>query len=140
MTTKQETILAAVVTLLAGVTGINGNVWRSRTEAIRREETPSLIVEPIQDIPAYNVIDFAEWTLQFSVKVFTRGSSPDNLADSIVQSVYALLMADRTLIGKVFDITPIGFYYQILEGDQPVGITDLVFQTTYRTKASDLTQ
>ena len=137
-TTKRESIIEYIVTALQGISGIS--IYRDRTEAFRREEMPVVNVIPVQDVPSYNVIDFAEWVFQFSVKIYTRGTNPDSLSDALERDIYAALMADRTLGGKVFDITSVGFYYQVLEGDQPMGTTDLVFQTTYRTKASDLTQ
>ena len=136
--TKKEVILEYIATTLGNIAGIT--IYRDRTEAFRREECPCVNIIPIQNVASYGVIDFAEWTLQFSVKIYTRGTLPDNLADALERDIYAALMVDRSLSAKVFDITPVGVYYQVLEGDQPIGITDLVFQTTFRTMASDLTQ
>lgn len=140
MTTKQETIVQAVLTLISGTLGgLKGKVYRSRTEALRREETPAAFVELIGNNPTYGVIDFAEWTLQFVIKIITRGAAPDALADPYVQNFYGLIMADRSLGGLVFDINPVLISYNIQDGDQPVCITEMIFQVIFRTGASDLT-
>lgn len=140
MTTKSETILAAIATLAAGTFGVSGRVYRSRTEALRREETPAIIIEPVQSAATYSVIDFVDWELQLKATVFTRGAVPETQADAIVQDLYARLMADRSLSGLVHDVAPAGISYQNIDGDKPVGITDLVFNVRFRTLADDLTQ
>ena len=140
MTTKSEGILTYVSGLLSNVSGVSGRVWRSRADPIRREETPAIIITQMQEVASYNLIDFVDWEMQFKVTVHARGVTPDNAADPVTQSVYAILMADRSLGGRAFDILPAGFYPQIIEGDQNILITDMVFTVRYRTKASDLTQ
>ena len=51
MTTRRETILDAVVTALAGTTGVSTRIYRSRVTAFTREETPSLLVTWNSDNP-----------------------------------------------------------------------------------------
>jgi hypothetical protein len=138
MTTKGETVLQTIMTLLTAIGGLT--VVRSRTEAINRAESPMVVVKPVQMTPDYNVIDFAEWTQQYSVEIYTRGDIPDGLADPFVQSIYAALLADRSLGGKVMDIQAVSVTWDVIDGDQSIGITDMRFATLYRTKASDLTQ
>ncbi len=139
MTTKRESILAYVATTLAGVSGVSGRIYRSRPEPVRREETPSIVVEPMQDVSEYNLLDFIDWTMQFKLTIFTRGAVPDQLADPIVQAAYGLLMADRNLGGLVFDIIPSGIYNQINDGDQAAGTTEMLFTCKYRTASATLT-
>ena len=45
MATKRETILARIATVLAGTTGVSDRIFRSRTTALTRAETPSIIIE-----------------------------------------------------------------------------------------------
>jgi hypothetical protein len=49
MTTKRETILAAVRTALTGTTGVSTRIYRSRVEPISRGESPAIVVEPVSD-------------------------------------------------------------------------------------------
>ena len=49
MTTKRETILARIATVLSGTTGVSDRIFRSRQTAFTRSETPSLIIEPQSD-------------------------------------------------------------------------------------------
>ena len=49
MTTKRETILARIATVLAGTTGVSDRIYRSRVTALQRTETPSIIFEPQSD-------------------------------------------------------------------------------------------
>ena len=45
MTTKRETILARIATVLAGTTGVSDRIFRGRTTAFTRSETPSIVIE-----------------------------------------------------------------------------------------------
>jgi hypothetical protein len=139
MTSKREAIMAAVSTLLASTTGVSTNIFRSRPEALSRAETPAIILEAEKDVPADENMDFLDWDLQFKVSVITRGAQPDVLADPIVNSFYALLMADRSLGGRVIDLKPLGVAFTIVEGDNPIGLTVCHFSARHRTTATDLT-
>ncbi len=140
MTTKTEAILAYVATLLAGTAAIAaGNIYRSRPEPVSRDESPALLIEKIGETADYSNLAYLDWTLQFRIAIVTRGAVPDTLADPILTSAYSLLMADRTLGGRVFDILPHSINFRVLEGDQPVGITDCIFTVKHRTDAADLT-
>ena len=46
MTTRRETILAAVRTALTGTTGVSTRIYRSRVEPMARAESPAIVVEP----------------------------------------------------------------------------------------------
>lgn len=141
MTTKRESILAAIETILEGVPGVaSGAVYRSRVSALSRQESPAIVIEPVDDVPEYDNLTFMKWTLYVRISVIVRGAIPDQLADPIVENIYSLLMADRNLGGKTFDILPAGTYFDMINGDQPIGVIENRFTITYRTLASDLTQ
>jgi hypothetical protein len=137
MTTKRENILAYVTTALAATAGISSRVYRSRPEAIRREETPCIIVEPVADSADYNTMDFINWTLQFRMTIIQRGTVPDQAADPIYISAYKILMASRTLGGRCQDLVPAGVSYQFDDADRAMVAMSTVFTCTYRTTAAD---
>lgn len=142
MATKRERILEHIASTVSATTGVRGT-YRSRPEALRREECPAILVEPVQESQTYSVIDFIECELAVKCSVYVRGvtagESFDTAADPIVSDMYARLMADRTLGGRVFDIVPSGTYFSVVEGDGTLGVVDQQFTIRYRTRASDLT-
>jgi len=139
MTTKRETILAAIRTALTGTTGVGTRIYRSRVEAFARSECPALVVEPINDeasidtsLPTYT------WRLTVRVAVIVRGAVPDQLADPIVQSLHSRLTADLTLGGYAMDIQPINVSFELVESDQPTGVVMCDYRVLYRTTVTDL--
>lgn len=138
MASKRETILTRVAAVLAGTTGVGTRIYRSRVEALSRAETPALLIEPISDQPTQDTLATMSWTLSFRVSVVTRGTIPDQMADAAAIDVYSKIMADVTLDGLVTDLLPSGFDFQMLDADQPVGITSISFAATYRTTLNSI--
>lgn len=138
MTSIREGILTYVASALAATSGVSGRVYRSREEAVSRGESPALLIKQGESKGDYSNYDFIDWATLFSVGVITRGATPDQLADPIINSIYAILMADRTLGGRVFDIIPQGIVPHVIEGDKPAGVTEVVFKVTYRTTSGSL--
>lgn len=138
MTSKREDILAAVATTLGSVSGVGGRVYRSRAEALSRAESPAVVVEFASDNPNYDDLSIMDWVLTFRVIIITRGDIPDQLADPIAVSVYNLLMADRTLAGKVMDLLPGEQRMDIIEGDKPIGVLQGLWIAKHRTSQNAL--
>ena len=139
MTTKRESILAAIRTKLTGTIGVGTRIYRSRVEAFARSECPALVVEPINDeasidtsLPTYT------WRLTVRVAVIVRGNIPDQLADPIVSNMHSRLTADLTLGGYAMDIQPINVSFELVESDQPTGVVMCDYRVLYRTTVSDL--
>lgn len=139
MTTKRETILAAVRTALTGTTGVGTNIYRSRVEPMARAEAPALIVEPINDTATIETsLPTLTWRMNVRVTVIVRGAVPDQLADPIIESLHAKLSADLTLGGIAMDIQPIGVTFNLVEADQPTGVIMCDYLVIYRTSVSNL--
>ena len=139
MTTKRETILAAIRTALTGTIGVGARIYRSRVEAFARSECPALVVEPITDdasidtsLPTYT------WRLTVRLMVIVRGAVPDQLADPIVADMHSRLVADLTLGGYAMDIQPINVSWELVEGDQPTGVVMCDYRVLYRTTVTAL--
>lgn len=140
MTTRRETILTAVVTALAGTTGVGARIYRSRVEPLARAESPAIIVEPLNDAAQQNTsLPTLDWSLTVRVAIIVRGNVPDQLADPIVESAHAKLMADLTLGGYAIDVQPQNVTFELLEADQPAGVISLDYLVRYRTNVADLT-
>jgi len=140
MTTKRESILAAIKTTLAGTTGVGTRIWRSRVQALARQESPAIVVEPISDNAEQNTsLPTLDWSLTVRVAVIVRGDVPDQQADATVESLHSKMMADLTLGGYAIDVQPQGVSFDLVEADQPAGVIACDYLVRYRTSLTDLT-
>ena len=141
MTTKRESILAAVKTALTGTAGVGTRIYRSRVDPLSRGESPALIIEPVSDTPEQNTsMPTLDWTLRIRVVVIERSDVPDQAADDTIESMHSKLMADLTLGGLAIDIQPAQTSFQLLEADQPAGVIFCEYEIRYRSQVADLTQ
>jgi len=139
MTTRRETILAAVRTALTGTTGVSARIYRSRVEPMARAESPAIVIEPLQDQAAQNTsLPTLDWSLTVRVSVIVRGVVPDQQADPIVQDMHSKLMADLTLGGYAIDVQPQGVTFEMVEADQPAGVISCDYLIRYRTSVTNL--
>jgi len=140
MTTRRESILAKIKTTLAGTTGVGTRIWRSRVQALARQESPAIVIEPISDSAEQNTsLPKLDWSLTVRVAVIVRGDVPDQQADATVESLHSKLMADLTLGSLAYDVQPIGVSFDLVEADQPAGVISCDFLVRYRTALADLT-
>lgn len=141
MTTKRESILAAVKTALTGTAGVGTRIYRSRVDPLSRGESPALIIEPVSDTPEQNTsLPTLDWTLRIRVVVIERSDVPDQAADDTIEDMHSKLMADLTLGGRAIDIQPAQTSFQLLEADQPAGVIFCEYEIRYRSQVDDLTQ
>ena len=139
MTTKRETILAAIRTALTGTTGVGTRIYRSRVEPLARQESPAIVVEPVSDTAAQNTaLPTLDWSLTVRVAIIVRGDIPDQLADPIVASAHSKIMADLTLGGYAIDVQPQSVSFDLMEADQPAGVIMMDYLVRYRTSVAYL--
>ena len=140
MSTVRETILAQLITQLAGTTGVGTRIYRSRVTPVSRTEGAVLIVEPITD-SCETRRNNLQWTLNVRISVVVRGSStktPDQSADLTIKSLHSKIMADVTLNNKAIDCTPRNVSFDLIDGDQPSGVISRDYTIIYQTSISDL--
>jgi hypothetical protein len=139
MTTRRETILAAVASALAGTTGVSTRIYRSRVEPMSRGESPAIVIEPVQDQAEQNTsLPTLDWSLTVRISVIVRGATPDQLADPTVESLHSKLMADLTLGGYAIDVQPQSVNFELVEADQPAGVISCDYLIRYRTSVTNL--
>lgn len=139
MTTRRESILAAIASALAGTTGVSTRIYRSRVEPLSRGESPALVIEPINDTAEQNTsLPTLDWSLTVRIAVIVRGNVPDQIADPIIESLHAKLMADLTLGGYAIDVQPQGVSFELVEADQPAGVISCDYLVRYRTSVVNL--
>jgi hypothetical protein len=140
MTSKRESVLAAIVTALTGTAGVGTRIYRSRVEPLARQESPAIVVEPTGDSAEQNTsLPTLDWSLTVRVAVIVRGNVPDQLADPIVQDLHSKIMADLTLGGVAIDVQPQDVSFEMMEADQPAGVISCNYLVRYRTAVDDLT-
>jgi hypothetical protein len=139
MTTRRETILAAVRTALTNTTGVGTRIYRSRVEPMARAESPAIVIEPVSDTAEQNTsLPTLDWSLTVRISVIVRGAIPDQLADPTVESLHSKLMADLTLGGYAIDIQPQAVTFELVEADQPAGVISCDYLIRYRTNVTNL--
>jgi hypothetical protein len=139
MTSKRENILAAVRTALTGTSGVGTRIYRSRQEAFARDESPAIVVEPVNDQALIETsLPTLTWNLTVRIAVIVRGAVPDQLADPIIVSAHSKLMADLTLGGYAMDIAPQGVNFDMADADQSAGVIMCDYLIRYRTTLSSL--
>jgi hypothetical protein len=139
MSSKRETILAAVHSALTGTTGVSTRIYRSRVEAFSRDEHPALVVEPVSDIPDREAVGRLVWQLTFHVIILVRADVPDQAADLIAVDVHSKITDDPTLNGMLVDLMPGAVDFQFLDADKPQGVITLQFRATYQTGENSIT-
>ena len=139
MTTKREQILTAIASALATTAGVGGRVYRSRVTAMQRAESPAIVIEPISDTPTQNTsLPTLDWRMRVRVTVIVRGDVPDQLADPIIESMHAKMVADLTLGGYAIDVQPDEVTFNMLDADQPAGVIFNDYIVQYRTSVASL--
>ena len=140
MATRREQILAQIATTLASTAGVSGRVYRSRSTAVARAESPAIIVEPVTDT-AQQVTSLPklDWTLRVRIVVVSRSVNSYTDADSVIESMHSLLMADLTLGGIAIDVQPVLTSFDFIDADQPAGVFSNEYDVKYRTQVADLT-
>jgi hypothetical protein len=139
MTTRRESILARIETVLAGTTGVSTRIYRSRVEPLARGESPAIVIEPVQDQAEQNTsLPTLDWSLTVRIAVIVRGNVPDQVADPIIESLHSKLMADLTLNGYAIDVQPQSVNFEMVEADQPAGVISCDYLIRYRTSVTNL--
>lgn len=139
MTTKRETILARIATVLAGTTGVSDRIFRSRKTAFTRGETPSIVIEPQRDtVDQMTSLPTLDHQLTVRISVIVRSGTPHQTADPTVENMHSRLMADLTLNGNAIDIQPSDTSFEFLDADQSGGIIGCEYEIRYRTNIDDL--
>ena len=140
MATKREQILAQIATTLASTAGVSGRVYRSRTTALARAESPAIIIEPVTDAcQQFTSLPKLDWTLRVRVVVTVRSDNAYTDADSVIDSMHSKLMADLTLGGLAIDVQPSIVNFDFFDADKPAGVFSCEYEVLYRTSVADLT-
>jgi hypothetical protein len=138
MTTKRESILAAIRTALTNTTGVGTRIYRSRVVPLSRSESPAIVVEPLTDIANNGVLPKLDWTMTVLISVIVRGDPADQLADPIVEDIHTKLIANQPLHALISGLVPTRVSFNMVEADQDAGVVSLEYEVRYRTSYANL--
>ena len=133
MTTIISTAVGAIVAALTAGTPVASQVARVRLRPLAAAQAQAVVVRPLQTDASVSSLSPdlpVSWTSAISVECYARTSAattPDLAVDSLVEAVYARLMADPTLGGAVLSLQPQSMSWDFdADGDQTACAT-LVF-------------
>lgn len=144
MQSKPERIAARLVELLTGATAAGANVYRDRTDAFEREESPAILIElgkedsaPLgSGRPGFHSLDVCE--LDISVIVCVRGAAWSTVADLVRVQTFGLMTADPTLRGLVSSLRRVTCEWRSEAADQPFGYAAQIYRAKYTSRADRL--
>lgn len=143
MSSKREQIVQAVMARLADTVGVNGRVYRSQADPNDRTKHPFVAVRWVNEQASPDTVPQLERTLTVEVACYTRAENltdaPDQLADDILVSAHALLMADTQLGGLAIDVRLDDADTEIVAADMPAAKTAHRYAVKFRHSYTDLT-
>lgn len=145
MTSIVSAAVGAIVAVLSSGTPVAPQVARVRLRPLSATQSLAVVVRPLQseaavysqspDLPV-------SWTSAISVECYARTSAattPDVAVDSLVEAVYARLMADTTLGGAVISLAPQSITWDFDADGEQTACVALVFQTLQCTQGPAFT-
>ena len=138
MTTIREQILATLATTLASSPSIGAPVYRSRVTPIARNESPAVVIEPVQDQGNQEAIPKVDWRMLVRVSIIVRGAVPDQIADPITQGVHSKIMSDLTVGGLAYDVQPLSVAWEYADADAGAAVVTMDFAVLYRTSLTNV--
>jgi hypothetical protein len=139
MTSKREKIVQAIATKLGSVVGVDGRVYRSQADPNPRDLQPYLAVQWTNEQVAPDVVNLLGRVLTVEVSVYTRGDTPDSLADDILVSAHALITSDPSLGGLALDTQLEDASVEIVAADFPAAKVTHSYSVKFRHSYGDMT-
>lgn len=139
MASKREQILEAINAILLTVSGVDGRVLRTQPDPNDRDYTPYISLNWDHEEFSPQTVALMERTLTVHIAVFTRGNTPDSLADPIAVDMHSKLMADTTLGGLAIDLYLNGASFEAQGADQYSGKLTHEYSVMFRHSYGDLT-
>ena len=145
MTTIVSAAVAAIVAALTAGTPVASQVARVRLRPLAAAQAQAVVVRPLQTDASVSSLSPdlpVSWTSAISVECYARTSAattPDLAVDSLVEAVYARLLADPTLGGVVISLQPQSMSWDFDADGEQTACATLVFQALQRTAGATFT-
>ena len=138
MTTIVSAAVAAIVAALSASTPVASQIARVRLRPLAATQGQAVVVRPLQSEASVSSLSPdlpVSWTSAISVECYARTSAattPDVAVDSLVEAVYARLMADPTLGGVVLSLQPQSMSWDFDADGEQTACATLVFHALQR--------
>lgn len=141
MNSIREQILQAVVDSILNKTPAADRVFRSRVQALTREELPAVVIKAGDE----DVLQFGsgvvQRTLEIKLEFFGRGDPADQLLDPVIVAAHAELATSEFLAGLLHQFKEKSTDSPVFDdNDDSSGLIVVTYLATYLTSASDLTK
>ena len=141
MNTHRDAIVQAVMAALLGNTSAGDQVFRSRVEALSRNELIAIVVKPGAEEVQHLARGLVQRGFDIHLEVHARGTPADQVADPVLAEAHAVLLADQTLGGKVARLIEKSLAEpEFADGDDTAVQITATYTATYMTTASDITR
>lgn len=139
---RSESIMAAVLTNITGLTSTGSRVARTRAYPVDGDALPALTLEQGSDVVELQNIAFIDRNLEFAVVLHAKGTGTlETTINTMREEVHTALMADRTQgqTNVVLDTLPLGDDTPELSGDsnQPIMRLRMAWRIKYRHSITD---
>lgn len=144
--TVRKSILLYIAKLLAGVP--NATVYRSREEALARDEGIGIVVKPEEEESENRAMGGPTGLVMRNftavITIIARASgvassqTPDDIADPIQEAAHALLMADTTLGGRCSTLIEHSTKWDFEQADGTALAAEMRYVVRYMTNAKTL--
>ncbi|MBL4835739.1 MAG: hypothetical protein JKY26_17450 [Pseudomonas sp.] len=140
---QEQIIEQAKALILASGSPAADRVYRSRTQAIQRAETPAIVIRPDLETTERESEEVDRNQLELSVEILARespdGTVPwDSLADQVKVAVHAALMADNAF-PQADRVQRFYIDWVEEEGDNTAGNCMVRYRFIYLSSSYDLT-
>jgi hypothetical protein len=138
----REKIMQALITTLSPVAkDMGAKIFRSPVFAILREQTPAIVVFPVEEVTgAQNTQTLRKLTVRIvALAREVDGNNGEVVADQLIVAIHAALMASNNLDGLCIKIREAGTEWDIEDADARAVAIPARYEIEYRTHINDLT-
>jgi hypothetical protein len=136
--TIREDILLAMLAAAASAPSLGGRIFRSRTAALLVDQSPSAVIRPADESVA-PLNELAQRDFRVQVMIIARGAIPDQLADTAIGQVHALLCADPSFGGRAAQLFEESSRWTYAAADQDACELDVRYRVRLYTPENSLT-
>lgn len=146
MPSKAEQIAARVAAVLGGATAAGSRVYRDRQDAFTREESPSVVVELVDEdstplgggVGPFRLNAVDDDTLRLAIVVAVRGAAWQQSADAVRVGAHQVLVADPQLQQLAPGFRRDRCEWKPASADLPFGYCAQIYVFRYHTRAHAL--
>lgn len=138
MSSNREQVLQAFTAALQRDPDLTSRVYRSRSQALLRDETVGVVVRWRSDTARDIVICYQERDLIAEAIIIARGDIADQVADRYAVKVHNALMADQTLAGYAIDTLVEGDTLELNDADDSSAELTMRYRIYYRHQVAEL--